>query len=186
MRFNEVSAAVAEELSRTVARVSADETAALAAGVLRAKRVFLAGAGRSGLMARAFAMRLVHLGLQAFVVGDATTPAIAKEDLLIIASGSGETASLVGQAKKASAIGAAVGLVTIFPASAIGRLASHIVAIPAPTPKSSQKQDAVSIQPMGSLFEQSLLITLDGVVLLLMAETGVSAEEMFARHANLE
>lgn len=186
MRFNEVSAAMIEELSRTMARVSADETAALAAGILRAKRIFLAGAGRSGLIARSFAMRLVHLGLQAFVVGDATTPAIEKDDLLLIASGSGETGSLVGQAKKAAAIGAAVGLVTIFPDSAIGKLASYTVVIPAPTPKSTQKQDAVSIQPMGSLFEQSLLLTLDGVVLLLMAETGVSAEAMFARHANLE
>ena len=186
MRFNEVSATIAEELSQAMSRVSADETASLAVGILRAKRIFLAGAGRSGLMARAFAMRLVHLGLQAFVVGDATTPAIAREDLLLIASGSGETASLAGQAKKAVAIGAAVGLVTIFPGSTIGKLASYVVAIPAPTPKSAQKQDAVSIQPMGSLFEQCLLLTLDGIVLLLMAETGVSSGEMFARHANLE
>lgn len=186
MSFHEVSITVIDELSRTLACISNEEPSAMVAGLLRAKRIFLAGAGRSGLMISAFAMRLMHLGLHAYVLGDATTPAVDKDDMLLIASGSGETESLVIKAKKAATIGAMVGLVTIYSESSIGKLATYKITIPAPTPKSSGTQLGSSAQPMGSLFEQSLLLTLDSIVLLLMKEKGTSSDEMFSNHANLE
>ncbi len=131
-------------------------------------------------------MRLMHLGFAAFVVGETTTPAVTADDLLLIGSGSGETASLVAIAEKAKAVGARVGLVTIVPDSRVGRLADALVRIQAPTPKAERRGRTASIQPMGTLFEQTMLIFLDSVVLRLTERMGVDADAMFARHANLE
>jgi len=155
--------------------------------ISHAERVFLAGAGRSGLGIRGFAMRLMHLGKRACVVGETTTPAISNVDLLVIGSGSGRTASLLTMAQRAKQIGAKLLLFTIDPNSPIGQLADHIVEIPASSPKvisNSAKGD--SIQPMGSLFEQSLFILLDCLILLLMKRENQTSAQMFSRHANLE
>lgn len=178
--------AVADELSRTLTAISPAQMEQLADAILKAKRVFVAGAGRSGMMARCFVMRLMHMGLQAYMVGEVVTPGIAAGDLLLIASGSGETASLACMAKKAKQLGAAVASVTIYPASTIGALSETVVVIHAPTSKSDIDTGFRSVQPMGSLFEQSLLLCLDYVILILMDKTQITAEEMFARHANLE
>ena len=93
--------AVYGELSRTLSAISPVQMEQLADAILKAKRIFVAGAGRSGMMARCFVMRLMHMGLQAYMVGEVVTPGIAAGDLLLIASGSGETASLACMAKKA-------------------------------------------------------------------------------------
>jgi 6-phospho-3-hexuloisomerase len=149
----------------------------------------VAGAGRSGLMMRAFAMRLMHLGLDAHAVGDATTPSLRGGDLLVIGSGSGETASLQAQARKARQLGAEVALITIVPESTIGKLADPVIRLRAPSPKAARTSGepaASSIQPMGSLFEQGLLLLLDIVVMRMAAAEGIPQEQMFQRHANLE
>jgi 6-phospho-3-hexuloisomerase len=106
--------------------------------------------------------------------------------LLLICSGSGETQSLVSMANKAKSLGVKLALITINPASTIGTLADIIVRIPAPSPKAAANNDFVSIQPMGNLFEQSLLLFLDMTVMLLMERKGMTSDEMFKRHANLE
>ena len=178
--------AVADELSRTLTAISPAQMEQLADAILKAKRVFVAGAGRSGMMARCFVMRLMHMGLLAYIVGEVVTPGIAADDLLLIASGSGETASLVSMAKKAKQLGASTATVTIYPASTIGAMSDPVVSIHAPTSKSDIDIGFRSVQPMGSLFEQSLLLCLDYVILILMDKTQITAEEMFARHANLE
>lgn len=177
---------VTEELSRTLGSVSFDQQEKLADEILRANRIFVAGAGRSGMMARCFAMRLMHMGLKAYMVGEVVTPSIAAGDLLVIASGSGETESLVSMARKAKRLGAAVATVTIYPEATIGKVADAVVEIHAPTSKSTIETGIRSVQPMGSLFEQSLLICLDYVILILMDKKQITGEEMFARHANLE
>ncbi len=100
---------ILEELKENAKQVDESDIEAVAAGILRAERIFVAGAGRSGFAARAFANRLMHLGLTVFFVGEPTTPAVGKGDLLIIGSGSGETESLVVMAQKAKRLGAAVG-----------------------------------------------------------------------------
>ena len=177
---------VMDELKRTVEGVSFQEEEELVKAILEAKHVFVAGAGRSGMIAGCFAMRLMHAGIVTYRVGESTTPGIGKEDLLVIASGSGTTASLLSMAEKARKIGAKVALVTIYPDSAIGKLASIIIHIHAFTCKSDIDTGVHSVQPMGNLFERSLLISLDYVVEILMDKLGLTGDVMFQRHANLE
>jgi 6-phospho-3-hexuloisomerase len=178
--------AVLAELDRTLGAISPQDAENLVDRILGAKNVFLAGAGRSGLAVRAFAMRLMHMGFGAYVVGEIVTPGMKADDLLLIGSGSGATASLVAMAEKAKKIGAGVALVTIFPDSRIGQLADAVVKIPAPTPKGEGAAQFTSVQPMGSLFEQSLLIFFDIIVMRLMEKKGLDSTTMFERHANLE
>jgi 3-hexulose-6-phosphate synthase/6-phospho 3-hexuloisomerase len=175
-----------KELSATLAEVSEEELQGLCSAILDARHVFLAGAGRSGLMARGFAMRLMHMGVGAYVVGEAVTPGIAAGDLLIIASGSGTTASLVKMAEKARALGAGLATLTIYPDAELGRLSDYTVTINAPTSKGDNTGQRVSVQPMASLFEQALMLCLDCMILMLMDQKQISGEEMFSRHANLE
>lgn len=172
------------ELARNLPQIGAQEAGALAGALLGARRVFVAGAGRSGLMVRAFAMRLTQLGLQAHVVGETTTPAVAPGDLLLVASGSGETGGLVQMARKAHAVGAAVALVTLAPHSALGELAGVSVTLPGVVKGGAAA--GRSVQPMASLFEQTLLLFLDALVLDLMRRLDQTSADMYARHANLE
>jgi 6-phospho 3-hexuloisomerase len=183
-----VLAGVVAEIVDCLGRVDAEAMEAVAARIAAAPRVFLAGAGRSGCMVRAFAVRLAHLGMDVHLVGDATTPAMARGDLLLVGSGSGRTPSLLAVAGKAKEIGAEIVLLTIDPACPMGALADTVVAIPAPSSKAATREPGrvATTQPMGSLFEQSLLLVLDAMVLLLMERLGQTPAAMFARHANLE
>ena len=186
MDITEYAQEVVRELDRILKAVSPQEAERLADLVHGAKRIFVAGAGRSGLAMRAFAMRLMHMGFTVYVVGETVTPAIKADDLLVIGSGSGATATLVAIANKAKTLEASLALVTIFPGSPIGQLANTVVRIPASTPKAGGEAQIASVQPMGSLFEQSLLIVLDIVVLRLMEKKAFDSSTMFERHANLE
>ncbi len=178
---------IAAELTQALAAVSADQVELLVQSIGQAQRLYVAGAGRSGWIMRACAVRLTHLGLPTHVVGDATTPAIGGGDLLMIGSGSGETASLLSHATRARRYGARMALITAYPASSIGQQADVVVHIPAPTPKAAPTTGtAISLQPMANLFEQSLLIVLDVVTMRLAEEMGTDPQRMFARHANLE
>lgn len=177
-------ARITRELSAAMERVDAEACERLCDAILAAGKIFVAGAGRSGLAAKAFAMRLMHLGFTVFVCGETVTPNITGKDLLLIVSGSGETGSLAGMAEKARKLGASVALMTTRPESAAGRSAGVILTVPAPTPKADNA--FVSIQPMGSLFEQSCLILLDAMVIRLMERKKMDEDAMYARHANLE
>jgi 6-phospho-3-hexuloisomerase len=150
-------------------------------------RIFVAGAGRTGLCMRAFAIRLIHLGKTVYVVGETTTPAITAGDLLIIGSGSGQTAGLLALAEKARRLGVKTLLFTTAAASPLAAISDHLVIIPAPSLRETGvNRNSVTIQPLGSLFEQTLLMMCDSLILMLMQQTGVTVEEMLARHANLE
>jgi 6-phospho-3-hexuloisomerase len=186
MNTTEYALAVVKELETTLGQVSSEQGEELTDCILKAGKILVAGAGRSGFAVKAFAMRLMHMGLETYVVGETVTPNLEAADLFVVGSGSGETGSLVAMAAKAKKIGATVALVTIRPESSIGRIADVVVGIPAPTPKAEVSASFKSIQPMGSLFEQSLLLFLDAVVLRLMEKRGHSSDTMFTRHANLE
>jgi 6-phospho-3-hexuloisomerase len=187
MKTSEWIEQVTGELKGALEKVSGEEVDRLVAAVAQAKRVFVVGAGRSGLMMKAFAMRLMHLGVSTFVVGETTTPAIASGDLLMAGSGSGRTAGVVAVAKRAKAKGARLAVVTAAPESPLGALAELTVRIYAPTPKAVEKAPAESsVQPMGTLFEQSLLVLLDVVILALMERAGKDSDTMFAQHSDLE
>jgi 6-phospho-3-hexuloisomerase len=198
LRFDEVRFIAVDELRPLLAAVEASGVEHLAQALGEAPRVYCAGAGRSGLAIRAFAMRLMHLGMDAHVVGDATTPALRPKDLVVIGSASGVTGSLVSIAEKARLLGGVIALVTVNADSPIGRIADVLLRIPASTPKprelSSGGADGAegtpaavfTRQPMASLFEQALWILLDAVILLLMRRKKITSDAMFARHANLE
>lgn len=177
--------AVLEELSTAGSRNTAADAERFAELVAAAGSVFVAGAGRSGLMGKAFAMRLMHMGLQAYVVGETVTPGIGEGDLLVLGSGSGETGSLIGMANKAAALGAQVGVVTVKPESTLGALADVTVQLSA-VAKEQNSGHRGTIQPMASLFEQSLLLFYDAVILKLMEIKGLDSGTMYGSHANLE
>ena len=127
MKFSEYVLPVHDELLNTLTRVSDDHIEVLVDNILHCEKIFISGAGRSGLMAKAFCMRLMHIGFDAFVVGETVTPNIGAKDLLIIASGSGGTASLVSMAQKKASIGFNLSLVSIFPDSPIGKIADCVL-----------------------------------------------------------
>ncbi|SMQ86669.1 6-phospho-3-hexuloisomerase [Bacillus sp. OV166] len=176
---------IVKELNRTIDLIAEDEAEKLVERILESKKVFVAGAGRSGFMAKSFVMRLMHMGIDAFVVGETVTPSLEEDDILVIASGSGETKSLVSMAEKAKTINASVAVVTISPESTIGKLSDVAIKIPA-KPKAGADSDYKTIQPMGSLFEQTLLLFFDAVILRIMSKKGLESGVMYGRHANLE
>ncbi|CAM4034818.1 6-phospho-3-hexuloisomerase [Paenibacillus alkaliterrae] len=178
-------AAILNELNRAEDQLADEQVEQLAASITAADRIFVAGAGRSGLMMRAFAMRLMHLGLDAYAVGDTVTRSFKKGDLFIIGSGSGETKSIVPMAEKARSLGGTVAALTLSPFSAIGRLADIAVRLPG-APKDHADNEEATIQPMGSLFEQMLLLVCDAIVLRLMEMQDLRGKTMYGNHANLE
>lgn len=186
MRAYEINKQVVKELEASLTSIDEAKTEQFVQQLLQQESVFIAGAGRSGFMAKGFAMRLMHMGYRSYMVGETTTTAIKENDLLVVCSGSGETQSLVSIATKAKKLHAKLALITINPQSTIGELADIVIRIPAPSPKAKANNDVASIQPMGNLFEQSLLLYLDMLVMLLMEAKGMSSEEMFKNHANLE
>lgn len=179
---------ILRELTADAERVSGESIMALAEQILASRRVFVAGAGRSGFAARAFANRLAHIGFPTHFVGEPTTPPIAADDLLIIGSGSGKTSSLVAMARKARELGAVVATLTIHPENEIGQLANIVITIPGITAKTSADSAPTreSIQMTGSSFEQLSWLIYDTVVIVLRDRTAQSNDDLFARHANLE
>jgi len=176
MQIHTHSNDILSELRKTLEGVDERAAERLIEMTLSAKRVFVAGCGRSGLMARAFAMRLMHMGLTAFVAGGVTSPAIGAGDLLLICSGSGEKKTLRFLIEGAARACAACALVTSTVNSPAARDAELVVLLPA----------GESRQFGGSLFEQALLLFLDGAVLEIIRQLGISHDEMAGRHANLE
>lgn len=152
-----------------------------------ANRIFITGAGRSLLMLRAFAMRLMHIGYEVFVVGDTTTPAFEKNDLLIVGSGSGETLNLVSITERAKSFGGKIVTLTIFNNSTLAKLSDVILRVPAYTDKiPKSEENKPNILPGGSMFEITMLVLLDSVIVKLAETKSISTDVKFVRHANLE
>jgi len=158
------------------------------------RKILVMGAGRSGLVGRAFAMRLLHLGFRSYVLGDTIVPSVSKGDVVIAISGSGRTQLILTAAEAAKKVGAIVVAVTSYPDSPLGMLADLIVWVPGRA-KSSRVDDFFARQilglheplaPLGTLFEDTAAVFLDGVIYALMKELRVNEEEMASRHANIE
>jgi 6-phospho-3-hexuloisomerase len=184
MTHAELAARICTELSTALQSVSEADVDALREAILGAKRIYITGKGRTGLQMRAFAMRLMHAGLTVHVIDDVTTPAINAGDLLIIGSGSGATSSLVQYAVRTKALKAQIALITAAPTSSIAQEANVVLRIVASSPKI--EGSVGSFQPMANLFEQSLLIVLDILIMQIMDKLNLTSEQMFTRHANLE
>jgi len=157
------------------------------------KRVFVMGAGRSGLVAKAFAMRLMHLGLNVYVVGETVTPAVETDDLLIVISGSGETKSINEMGALAKAKGTRLASVTSNKDSTLGTISDTAVIVKGRTKVSGmdfmERQvigSHISFAPLGTMFEISTMIFLDGVIAALMEVTKKSDDDLKKKHATLE
>lgn len=166
------------ELSLQAAYLNEQQLAQFAAKIMAAKHIFLVGAGRSGIMISAFANRLIHLGFSVSLISEITKPKAEVGDLLIIASGSGETVSLIAYADKAKQLGIDIVLITTSETSTLAALANVKVSLPS--------QCIQYAQPMGSTFEQLALLVYDSLIIQLVALRQDSFATMKNRHANIE
>ena len=176
---------ILDEIGTVLGGVDELQVEKLTDEIIKADKIVTVGAGRVGMAIRGFAMRLGHLGKEAWMIGDATVPGIGEGDLLVVASGSGETQTIFDLVEIAKKNKARIALVTGNPESRMGRLADVIVQIKAPS-KTKAVEGFSSIQPMTTLNEQCLGIFFDAVVLLLMEKIGETHDTMWARHSNLE
>lgn len=173
-----------EEVCVILAQIDDVSAEAMVAAILAARRVFVVALGRSGLILRMFAMRLMQIGLEVYVVGDVTTPAIAADDLLIALSGSGRTETVVNLARKAKACGAQVLAITSSQATPLAEVADVTVI----TPAASVKTEIATPTrlPLANALEQAMAIYLDCIGAMLAARRGQGNAAMMRRHANLE
>lgn len=163
--------------------------------ITTADNIFVTGAGRSGLAAKAFAMRLMHLGLSSYVVGETISPAINAGDCILAISGSGETNTIVTAAKISKKRGAKVLALTSYPESSLGQLADGIIHVKGRTKvevddenylKRQIKGNYTSLTPLGTAFELTSLVFLDGLVSELMETMGKTEQDLKNRHTVLE
>lgn len=176
---------VLDEITGVAAKTDRGQIRALADRLTSAPRVFVAGEGRSGLMGKAFAMRLMHLGLTVYAMGETITPAVKEGDLVVAISGSGTTGGTVRAAEGARGAGAAVHAVTTDPASPLAEVADAALVLPAAT-KYRRADEALTIQPLSSLFDQMTHIALDVVCLEVARRRDVDNERARANHSNTE
>lgn len=173
------------EISWVLGKVSQREVEDFLREIDHAHTIVTCGAGRVGMAVRGFAMRLGHLGKRVYMLGDATVPVLGKGDLLVVASGSGETQTIYDIVEIAHKNGARIALITGNIDSRMGKLAHTAIRLPAPS-KTKQVEGFTSSQPMTTLNEQCLGILFDSMVLMLMSEMGETHDSMWARHSNLE
>ncbi|MCX2473897.1 6-phospho-3-hexuloisomerase [Pedobacter sp. MC2016-05] len=175
---------IIEENSNLAKRLELEQIIPFIYQIQQANHIFITAAGRSGFAMRAAAMRLMHLGFSVYYVGDTTTPAIKKGDLLIAASGSGTTETIVRSAEKSIQAGAKLVAITTNATSKLAELATHPVIVPA-----AEKQDhskKISSQYAGSLFEQFILLLNDAIFQSLWKLSNKPAEVLWKNHSNLE
>lgn len=174
-----------DEVGAVFTALAPDSVDRLCDELLRARRIACYGVGREGLMMRALCMRLMHLGLDAHVVGDMTTPPIGPGDLLFVSAGPGAFATVLALLGVAREAGARTMVITAQPDGGAARWADTVVDLPAQTMARDLTSPA-SILPMGSLYEAAQFVLFDLVSLLLRDKTGQTREAMRGRHTNLE
>lgn len=180
--FHESSAYIARKITDILSEVDENVISQIINEFFDAHRIFVYGAGRSGLVARAFAIRLVHLGFQTFVIGETIGAPVKKDDLVFIVTGSGETIPAVMTAEIADKIGAKLVVVTSRADSRIVKFADISIILCADCKETERKH----LAPLGTLFEASAWLLLDAIVAGLMTQTGETEKSMQARHATLE
>lgn len=160
--------------------VAIDEGAIQAAvkAITAAKRVFVYGVGRSGLVARAFAMRLTQLGLDTFFIGETITPIVKSGDLVVVVSNTGSTMSAVQSANIARRVGARVLAVVGSRHSKLAQAANVVLTI-----EEEKDEKRAKFAPLGTLFEDTALVLLDGIVADVMAGLRETESSMRGRHA---
>ena len=195
-RVQEMMRLMASKIREIANTISDEEAEKFIQELLSAKRIYVIGAGRSGLVAKAFAMRLMHLGLHAYVVGETITPALNRGDVMVIFSGSGRTKTVADLAETARDIGGRICLITSNADSRIGKIADCTVIV-------EHQRDAVaddaaefeirqmmgdhkSFAPLGTLFETASMVFADAVISRMMEITQVDESALKNRHTNIE
>ncbi|MDD3622361.1 MAG: SIS domain-containing protein [Methanofollis sp.] len=191
---------MSEKVAETARSLDQEQAAGFVDHLLAARRVYVVGAGRSGLVARAFAMRLCHLGMEAYVVGETITPALREGDTLVAFSGSGETTSVVDFSETVKELNGRICLITATPDSKLGRMADCVVDLGASAPPITTSSGQYEVRqltgeyrsvspafaPFGTLYETAALIFSDAALSALMELKHCSLEEVKGRLANIQ
>jgi len=185
-----------ESVRESLSRVDLNQVEKMVGEMLAStdRRILVLGAGRSGLIGRAFAMRLMHLGFRVYVIGETITPSVGKGDLIVALSGSGSTKLVVTAAEIGKTVGARIIAITSYPDSDLAKLADHVVTIKGRTKVADETDyflrqlmgEHEPMAPLGTVFEISLMTFLDGIVVELMRRLGLTESELRKRHATIE
>ena len=194
MIYNDALQDILEKVTQTTSAVKEEDIVNFTSMLEEVYSIFLMGLGRSGLVAKAFAMRLMHLGLSVYVVGETTTPAITDKDCLIAISGSGETSYIISTTGIAKQVGSKIIAITSYPDSTLAKRSDLILQLQGRTkideePNYARRQISGlhnSLSPMGTIFEISALIFLDSVIAQMMDDLGQTEKDLKARHTVLE
>ena len=194
MIYNDAVKDIIENVSKITQSVSSEEIEKMTEMILSVENVFIMGLGRSGLVAKAFGMRLMHLGLNVYIVGETITPAITDKDCLIAISGSGETSYIISTTGIAKSIGAKIIAITSYTDSSLAKESNLIVQLKGRTKidnETSYIRRQISgqhqtLSPMGTIFEISALVFLDSVIAQMMSDLGQTEEDLKSRHTVLE
>ncbi|MDD3986050.1 MAG: 6-phospho-3-hexuloisomerase [Methanobacterium sp.] len=194
MIINDAIEEIVENVLAVSAEINKESIYEMMEILTSSKKVFLLGQGRSGLVARAFAMRLMHLGINVYVVGETITPTICEEDCFLAISGSGETSYIISTAKIAKIRGSKIVAVTSYDDSTLGEMSDLFIHIKGRTKVDSEKNYTkrqmngkhLSLSPLGTLFEVSTLIFLDALIAQLMDKLGKTEDDLKKRHTVLE
>lgn len=184
-RYGEIKQLVLDELACSLGSIKEEEIEKLIEIILSSRKVFFIGVGRVLLSLQAMAKRWAHLGIDTHIVGEITEPAITPDDVLIVGSGSGSTLFPAGIAVKAHQLGAKVVHIGSNPNSGLKDIACLMVRIPVRT-KYYLDDEIDSLQPMTSLFEQTLLILGDIVAKMIIDRKQLDMKGLWQYHANLE
>ena len=189
---------ILEGARKAIEELDPEQVEALVDLLVRAKhegrKVFVVGMGRSGFVGRAFALRLMNMSYNVYVVGETITPPAGPGDILIAISGSGETLGTVTAARAAREAGAMVVAITSHPDSELGRMADLVVVVKGRT-KIAKRKDYIARQmrgemeplsPLGTMFENACMVFLDSLIVELMARLGLTEEDIRRGHPNLE
>lgn len=183
--FESTRELVLKELNTSLSSIDTQQVEKLIDAVLSADQVFFVGVGRVLLSLQSIAKRWAHLGIKTHFVGEITEPAITSKDLLIVGSGSGTTLFPAGIAQKAHKIGAKVVHIGSNPNSDLKDIVEFMVRIPVRT-KYYLEDEIDSLQPMTSLFEQTLLLLGDIVAKMIIDRRDLDMKGLWQYHANLE
>jgi 6-phospho-3-hexuloisomerase len=186
--FAETQQRVINELDGVLAQIDEESPKRMSAAILQARRIVCHGVGREGLMMRALAMRLMHLGFEAHATGEMSTPPLNAGDLLIASAGPGNLATVIALMSVARNAGARVMLVTAQPGGKAAQIADDVIILPAQTLADGAEGSgsSSSVLTMGSLFELVQHLFFDLIALDLQEQTDQSEEQLRRRHTNLE
>ena len=159
---------------------------ALIDAIEKAEKIFVYGAGREGIAARSFAMRLMHLGKETHWLMDDTTPGMHEHDLFIGVDGSGKIGYIDYFLEMGMKTGAKTAVITGSPLERIPQAADICLFVPAAVYKGTDPRVVPTKQPMGNLFEQHLFLLFDILIMMMEERFGISHEEMESRHRNIE